>query len=85
MTSHPNPVRVATYSNPWGANLAIQALEQAGLHPVVAGQYLAGAHPPLGMAIGVDVMVPDDEVESAREVLSALDRGEAIDPSNEED
>jgi hypothetical protein len=73
----PELVKVATYSTPWSANLALQALEQAGLHPAVAGQYLAGAHPALGMAIGVDLLVPEAELETAREVLAALDRGEA--------
>jgi hypothetical protein len=72
-------VRVATYANSWEANLALQALEQGDLHPVISGQYLAGAHPALGMAIGVDVLVPEPELEAAREVLSAIARGEASD------
>ena len=73
-------VRVATYPNPWEANLALQALEQGDLHPVISGQYLAAAHPALGMAIGVDVLVPEPELEAAREVLAAIARGEASDP-----
>ena len=73
-------VRVATYANPWEANLALQALEQGDLHAVISGQYLAGAHPALGMAIGVDVLVPEPELEAAREILAAIARGEASGP-----
>lgn len=66
-------VVIETFSTVVEAELCRAALETAGIPAWVMGENLAAAHPALGMAIGVRVLVPPGYEESARAVLAGLD------------
>jgi hypothetical protein len=68
---------IETFSTAVEAQLCRAALEAAGIEAWVMGDNLAGAHPALGMAIGVRVMVAPVDEAAARSVIAALQGGAA--------
>lgn len=68
---------VATFSTAIDANLARMALTQAGIESTLTGEHLAGVHAPLGMAIGVGLLVASEDATAAREVLEGVRLGKA--------
>lgn len=60
------------------AHLVRQALEHAGLPAWVRGEALTGGMGELGVFGLVAVMVPDDCVAAAREVVETLQLGEPL-------
>jgi hypothetical protein len=66
---------VATFGGPLEANLCRMALEQAGIRALLSTENLAGVHPPLGLAIGVGVLVQPEDAAAAREFLEAVGHG----------
>lgn len=75
---------VATFSTAIEANLAHMALAQAGIESALSGEHLAGVHAPLGMTLGVGVLVAPEDEENAREVLEEIRRGPARRPEEPE-
>lgn len=73
-------VRVSTERDPMAANLVRMSLEESGIPAWLSTEHLAGASPPLGIAIGLDVMVRAQDEGAAREVLAALESGAAALP-----
>ena len=67
------------------AHLVRQALEHAGLPAWVRGEALTGGMGELGVFGLVAVMVPDDCVPAAREVVEALQLGEPLQALDDED
>ena len=67
------------------AHLVQQALEHAGLPAWVRGEALTGGLGELGVFGLVAVMVPDDCVAEARQVVKTLDLGQPMDPAQDED
>lgn len=61
-----------TFSTAIEANLAHMALTQAGIESTLSGEHLAGVHAPLGMTLGVGVLVAPEDVEAAREILEDI-------------
>jgi hypothetical protein len=75
---------IATYSTSLEANLCRMTLVEAGIEAWLSTENLAGIAPPLGVAIGVDLMVRSEDVTSAREVLADLASGAAAIPEDPE-
>ena len=67
------------------AHLVRQALEHAGLPAWVRGEALTGGMGELGVFGLVAVMVPDDCVVAACEVVDALQLGEPLQAQEDED
>ena len=67
------------------AHLVRQALEHAGLPAWVRGEALTGGMGELGVFGLVAVMVPDDCLVGAREVVDALQLGEPLEAQEDED
>ena len=78
--SHEGLVRVTSLMDAMAANLCRMALQEAGIEAFVSNEHLAGASPPLGIALGFDILVQREEATAAREVLAALESGEAAIP-----
>ncbi len=68
---------VETFGTAVEAQLCRAALEAAGIEAWVMGENLAGAHPALGMAIGVRVLVAPADEAAARAVIASLQGGAA--------
>lgn len=68
---------VGTFSTALDANLCKMALTESGIESWLPTEYLAGVSPNLGLAIGLDVLVRDEDVPRAREVLRELAEGGA--------
>jgi hypothetical protein len=68
---------VGTYSTALDANLCKMALTESGIEAWLPTEYLAGVSPNLGLAIGLDVLVRDEDAPRAREVLRDLAAGGA--------
>jgi len=76
-------ISVATYSTALEANLCRMALIESGIEAWLTTEHLAGVAPHLALALGVDVLVRDEDAAGAREVLQELAAGGAalaIDP-----
>jgi hypothetical protein len=72
------PVKVATSLGTLvEANLCRMALVEAGIEAWLSTEHLSGVAPPLGFAIGVDVLVRPENVAAARSVLASLEAGAA--------
>jgi hypothetical protein len=71
---------VVTLNTSLEANLCRMALVEAGIEAWLSTEHLAGVAPPLGVAVGVDVLVRSENVEAARELLAELDTGAAALP-----
>jgi Putative prokaryotic signal transducing protein len=59
------------------ANLCKMALLEAGIEAWLSTEYVAGAFPTLGLALGVDVLVRPEDAAAARELIAGLDSGAA--------
>jgi putative signal transducing protein len=68
---------VGTFSTALDANLCKMALTEAGIEAWLPTEYLAGVSPNLGLAIGLDVLVRDEDATRARDVLRELAQGGA--------
>lgn len=75
---------VATFSTAIEANLAHMALAQAGIESTLTGEHLAGVHAPLGMTLGVGVLVAPEDLANAREILEDIRQGRARSPEEPE-
>lgn len=75
---------VATFGDAVQAHLCRMALQQAGVDAWLSTENLAGVHPPLGLAIGVGVLVRPEEAAAARDLLRAADRGRLALPDEPE-
>lgn len=75
---------VASLGDSFRANLCRMALREAGIEAWLSNEHLAGVAPPLGLAIGIDVLVRPGNAASAREVLSDVERGAASIPEEPE-
>jgi hypothetical protein len=70
-------VTIARFSNPLEANVLRNCLESHGIFAFVWGEHLGTAHLFLSVASGgMRVQVRADQVEQAKEVIAALERGE---------
>lgn len=78
--AHQDLVRVTSLMDSMAANLCRMALQEASIQAFVSNEHLAGASPPLGIALGFDILVAADDEAAAREVLAALESGEAAIP-----
>jgi len=76
--------KVASLSDPLQANLCKMALLESGIEAWLSTEYLAGAFPPLGLTIGIDVLVRREARTAALELLARLDAGAAEIPSDPE-
>lgn len=78
-------VSVARFSNVLEANVLRACLESHGIFAFVWGEHLGTAHIFLSIASGgVRVQVRQDQVQQAKEIIKALERGElAIDENPE--
>jgi hypothetical protein len=73
-----------TFGNTIQANLCRMALQESGIEAWLSTEHLAGVHPPLGLAVGVSVLVRPSELAGAKQVLAGLARGEAELPEGSE-
>jgi hypothetical protein len=70
-------VTVAQFSNPLKANVLRACLESHGIFAYVWGEHLGVAHVFMSIAGGgVRVQVRSDQVDQAREVIAAFERGD---------
>jgi hypothetical protein len=78
-------VTVAQFSNPLKANVLRACLESHGIFAYVWGEHLGVAHIFMSIAGGgVRVQVRSDQVDQAREVIAAFERGDfALDEEQE--
>ena len=70
---------IRTFNNEIEAEMAMSALEAAGIESVIVRDDCGGVQPALGMSAGIRVEVNDEDVEAATEVLDAP----AEEPSDE--
>jgi len=75
---------VASFGDAMEAKLCRMALGEAGIEAWLSTEHLAGVAPPLGLAIGIDLLVRPEMVAAAREVLASLAAGEAALPEENE-
>ena len=68
---------VATFSTTLEASLCRMALVESGIKAWLSTEHLVGVVPPLGAALGVDVLVRREDAGAAREVLADIDAGGA--------
>lgn len=78
-------ITVARFSNPLEANVLRACLESHGIFAFVWGEHLGTAHIFLSVASGgTRVQVRSDQVDHAKEVIAAFERGDlAIDEEPE--
>ena len=70
-------VLIARFMNPVDAQLLQSRLEAEGVPAVVADDHIVQTNPFLTMAVGgVRVLVPESQVERAREIARAIERGD---------
>ncbi len=70
-------VSVAQLPLAMNASLFRMALGEAGIQAWLSTEHLAGVAPHLGLAVGVDVLVREEDAAAAREVLASLESGAA--------
>jgi hypothetical protein len=75
---------VGTFSTAIEANLAHMALTQAGIESTLSGEHMAGVHAPLGMTLGVGVLVAPENADAAREILEEIRLGRPSGPGEHE-
>jgi hypothetical protein len=68
-------VPVASFRSQLSASLCRMSLAQAGIEAWLSTENLAGISPPLGLAIGVDMLVRPESVSLARDLLAELETG----------
>ena len=66
---------VASFRTQLSASLCRMALAQAGIEACLSTENLAGISPPLGLAIGVDVLVRPESASLARNLLAEFEEG----------
>jgi hypothetical protein len=76
------PEAVATLGSALEANLCRMALAEAGIEAWLSTENLAGIAPPLGLTMGVDVLVRPESAAAARELLAAIRSGAAALPDD---
>ena len=70
-------VQIARLFTPIEAHMLQSRLQADGVHAVVVDAQLVGNDPLLTMALGgVRVLVPESHLERAREIVSAIERGD---------
>jgi hypothetical protein len=70
-------VLIARLFTPVEAHMLQSRLEAEGVPAVVADDQIVGVNPLLTMAVGgVRVLVPESDAERAREIVSAIERGD---------
>ncbi|MBP8273908.1 MAG: DUF2007 domain-containing protein [Acidobacteria bacterium] len=62
---------VRTFNSEIEAEMAMSALEAAGIESVMRRDDCGGVQPAMGLTGGVQVVVADEEMEAATEVLDA--------------
>jgi hypothetical protein len=62
---------IRTFNNEIEAEMAMSALEAAGIESVMLRDDCGGVQPAMGLTAGVRVQIHDDDVEAATEVLDA--------------
>lgn len=78
MLENKDLVAVGTFENLSEAEVAMSLLDAEGIAAVIKDQPLASLLPPIALANGgLTVLVAEDEVERAREVLASPDSTEA--------
>ena len=75
---------VASFGGAMEANLCRMALVEAGIEAWLSTEHLAGVAPPLGLALGIDLLVRPETADAAREVIAGLRAGEAALPEETE-
>jgi hypothetical protein len=69
---------VASYRTQIAASLCRMALAQAGIEAWLATENLAGISPPLGLALGVDVLVRPESASLACKLLAEFDAARRV-------
>lgn len=69
---------VRTFNSEIEAEMAMSALEAAGIESAMTRDDCGGVQPAMGLTAGVQVIVDDDQLEAATEVLDAP----AVDPED---
>lgn len=62
---------VRVFSTEIEAEMAMSALEAAGIESVMRRDDCGGVQPAMGLTAGIQVVVPDEDLDSATEVLDA--------------
>jgi hypothetical protein len=62
---------IRTFSTQIEAEMAQSALEAAGIESMIVGDDCGGVQPAMGLTAGIQVIVDDDLLEAATEVLDA--------------
>ena len=62
---------VRVFNNELEAEVAMSALEAAGIACVMRRDDCGGVQPAMGLVTGIKVEVPDDDLDTATEVLDA--------------
>jgi hypothetical protein len=76
LMTQPQWISVATYASALEADIAVARLESAGILAVARGNDIVGLFGPGfggNTARGVEVLVPSDEIDTARELLNEAD------------
>jgi len=60
-----------TFNNEIEAEMAMSALEAAGIESVMLRDDCGGVQPAMGLTAGIRVQISDDDLEAALEVLDA--------------
>jgi hypothetical protein len=76
--------RVASLGSSLEANLCRMALQEAGIEAWLSTEHLGGIAPPLGVAVGLHVLVSSQRAAEAREVLAAVEAGAVEIPEESE-
>jgi hypothetical protein len=66
---------IASFRSQLSASLCRMALAQAGIEAWLSTENLAAISPPLGLAIGVDVLVRPENANLARKLLAEFESG----------
>ena len=69
---------VRVFSNELEAEVAMSALEAAGIECIMRRDDCCGVQPAMGLTTGIHVIVPDEDLDAATEVLDA-EAEEAVD------
>lgn len=75
---------VASLGSNLEASLCRMALQEAGIEAWLSTEHLGGIAPPLGVAVGLHVLVRSGQAAEAREVLAAVEAGAAEIPEESE-
>jgi hypothetical protein len=64
-------VVVRTFHSAIEAEMALSALTAAGFHAMITKDDCGGAQPSMNLIGGIDILVPQDELDAATELLTA--------------